>query len=443
MGRMPELGEVAVRPALHGETVESRYFALLRGETADSEDWLAQQLRRTETLTDDLPAEPDQLGPWIERRTAQVARRYADYLQQRRAGAPRQMFANRAQALYFLQQVSPTKAVDGAWLHGVLQHWDDPRYHGLIRIYLEELGDGDPACNHVVIYRRLLTEQGCHEPVPLADERYLQGALQLALGLNSEAFFPEVLGYNLGYEQLPLHLLISSYELQELGIDPHYFRLHVTIDNASTGHANKALEAVRHFWPEQDGETFYKRLVRGYRLNDLGAGSMDVAAGFDLESELLAALERKRTFAQHLHSDRCRFDGRTVNEWLSAAGSFPAFLEVLQRQRWILRDRDPAESRFWHLVEGPQAAMFGVFSPYEKQLLHDWIAGDWTPPRTRSIPVLFPETALPRLADDLPMASLIQHMAGDRHATPQGLAATRRYIQLTGLRGGHCHATDR
>ena len=76
-------------------------------------------------------------------------------------------------------------------------------------------------------------------------------------------------------------------------------------------------------------------------------------------------------------------------------------------------------------------------------MLHDGIAGEWTPPRTRSIPVLFPDTALPRLADELPMASLIEQMAGDRHATPQGLAATRRYIQLTGLKGGHCHATDR
>lgn len=438
MGRMPDTGEVTASPVMRADSFESVYFELLRGEVGDSESWLAAQLRRADSLTDDLPATPDQLANWTAARTASVARHYADYLAARRSGAPRRMFGSRAHALYFLQQVTPTKLVDGAWLHGVLRHWDDPRYHGLIRIYLEELGDGDPACNHVVIFRRLLGELGCHEVLPLADERYLQGALQLALGFNTERFLPEVLGYNLGYEQLPLHLLISSHELEELGIDPHYFRLHVTIDNACTGHANKALEAVRQFWPEQDGGLFYKRLARGYRLNDLGAGSMDIAAGFDLESELLAALERKRAFARHLHSDRCRFDGRTVNEWLSAPGSFPAFLEVLQRQRWILRDRDPAESRFWNLVEGPQAAMFGVFSPYEKQLLHDWIAGDWTPPKQRPLPVAFPDMALPPLVEEMSMTRLIEQMAGDRHATPAGLAATRRYLQLTGLKGGHC-----
>lgn len=438
MGRMPEPGAVIARPARQAISFESMYFELLRGDRESSEQWLAEQLRRADALADDLPPQPEQLAAWIETRSADVARQYAEYLEARRSGAPRRMFSGRAHALYFLQQVTPTKCVDGAWLHGVLAHWDDPRYHGLIRIYLEELGDGDPACNHVVIFRRLLAGLGCHESLPLADERYLQGALQLALGFASERFLPEVLGYNLGYEQLPLHLLISSHELEELGIDPHYFRLHVTIDNASTGHANKALQAVRQFWPAQGGEAFYKRLARGYRLNDLGAGSMDIAAGFDLESELLAALERKRGVAQHLHSDRCRFDGRTVNEWLSAPGSFPAFLDALQRQRWILRYRDPAESRFWHLVEGPQAVMFGVFSPYEKQLLHDWIAGEWTPPRHRPQPASVAEATLPSLPADLPIARLIEHMAGDRHATAQGLAATRRYLQSTGLKGGHC-----
>lgn len=435
---MGRTSEVTASPAVRASSFESVYFELLRGEVQDSEHWLAAQLRRAESLADDLPASLDQLASWMAARTASVARQYADYLAARRAGGPRRMFGSRAHALYFLQQVTPTKCVDGAWLHGVLHHWDDPRYHGLIRIYLEELGDGEPACNHVLIFRRLLGELGCHEALPLADERYLQGAVQLALGFNTEVFLPEVLGYNLGYEQLPLHLLISSHELEELGIDPHYFRLHVTIDNACTGHANKALEAVRQFCPAQGGEHFYKRLARGYRLNDLGPGSMDIAAGFDLESELLAALERKRAFARHLHSDRCRFDGRTVNEWLSAPGSFPAFLEVLQRQGWILRDRDPAQSRFWQLVEGPRAAMFGVFSPYEKQLLHDWIAGDWTPPKRRPLPVTFPDMALPSLAEDLPMDQLIEHLAADRHATPAGLAATRRYLQLTGLKGGHC-----
>jgi hypothetical protein len=61
---------------------------------------------------------------------------------------------------------------------------------------------------------------------------------------NAEKFLPEVIGFNLGYEQLPLHLLITAYELKELHIDPYYFTLHITVDNADSGHAKQAVDAV-------------------------------------------------------------------------------------------------------------------------------------------------------------------------------------------------------
>jgi hypothetical protein len=39
--------------------------------------------------------------------------------------------------------------------------------------------------------------------------------------------------------------------------------------------------------------------------------------------------------------------------------------------------RAPAEnSRFWKLLQGERAEMFGVFSSYELQVIHDWIRGD-------------------------------------------------------------------
>ncbi|MNJ12701.1 hypothetical protein D3C77_68960 [compost metagenome] len=442
MTAAPALDPLALNPrAGH----EARYHALLRGDLSGSATWLAEQLQQAEALPDELPNNPAELGQWTADRAAAVAGHYAGYLAERKAGGARRYFSNRAHALYFLQHVAPTKAVDGAWLFGMLRHWADPRYHGLIRIYLEELGDGDPACNHVLIYRRLLSELGCHEVLPLADDRYRQGALQLALGFNTEAFLPEVIGYNLGYEQLPLHLLISAYELDELGIDPQYFRLHVTIDNASSGHACKAVQALAQLWPEQGASEFYRRVARGYRLNELGPCSPTIIAGFDLETELLAAFERKRSFGQHMHSDYCRIEGRTVNQWLAEPGSIPGFLAALQDKGWIKRGEDPAHSRFWQLIEGPAAAMFGVFSPYEKQLLHDWIAVSWQPRRPRHGPVKAEVpmhddavlNALERELHDLPpearIAYLISEMAGARHALPQGLAATRKYAQMTGL----------
>ena len=426
--------------------MQQRYHTLLQGWPGEGLDWLQSQLQLADTLPDDLPDDPAQLASWSAYRASEVARCYAAYLAGRKAGATRRYFSNRAHALYFLQHVAPTKAVDGAWLAGTLRHWPDPRFHGLIRTYLEELGDGDPACNHVLIFQRLLSELGCHEPLALGADRYLQGCVQLTLGLNTEALLPEVLGYNLGYEQPPLHLLITAYELDELGIDPQYFRLHLTIDNASSGHACKALHALQQLWPGQGSTPFYQRVSRGYRLNDLGTGALAIIDSFDLEAELLAALERKRSFGQHMHSDYCRFEGRTVNQWLAETNLLSGFLAVLQRKGWIKRHQDPAHSRFWQLIDGPAAVMFGVFSPYEKQLLHDWIAGNWTPagkPGRAAIIKAEPavdaqlEDELDALLQSLPahtrIEQLVEEMNGNRHALPRGLWATRRFARMTGL----------
>lgn len=420
------------------DEVAHRYQALLAGRDATAEDWLETQLRRVRDREDDLPEEPNLLPQWAEHHAAQVAHDHAHYLRQRREGAPRRYFATRAQALWFLQQVAPTKAVDGAWLHGTLRHWRDPRYHGLIRTFLEELGDGDPRCNHVLIYQRLLSRLGCLQGLPLEPSRFVQGAVQLALGQHCERFLPEVIGYNLGYEQPPLHLLVTTHELAELGIDAHYFQLHVTIDNAASGHARRSLESLRMLAPAGD-EDFYARVRHGYRLNDLGLDTPSLIASFDLQGELLAALERKRVFGQFMHSDRCRLQGRTINQWLAEPGAMAKFLEALQAQGWIKRDSDPMQSRFWSLIDGPGAAMFGVFSAYEKQLWHDWIAGSWQGAGPRRVPPGQWEQALalqaeaPGRAQASEIATLIEAMAGNRHAEPTGLRATRDYIAATGL----------
>lgn len=56
----------------------------------------------------------------------------------------------------------------------------------------------------------------------------MKAAIQLCLG-NSGKYLPELLGFNLGYEELPLHLLTTIDDLKELGIDSTYFQIHVSI----------------------------------------------------------------------------------------------------------------------------------------------------------------------------------------------------------------------
>ena len=410
--------------------------------------FLQEQLQQCAAHGSDLPAEPAHIETHIVRSNARTARAWRDYLLTRKQGQPRRYFSNRAHALYFLRNVAPTKLVDGAWLYGTLQHGHSPHMHDLQRTYVEELGNGQPEHNHVLLYKKLLASQDTQDLDGLPAERFTQGALQLALGHLGEDFLPEVIGYNLGYEQLPLHLLITTYELTELGIDAHYFRLHITVDNASTGHARRAARAVLDNLPDNgQQQRFYERVQRGYLLNELGSSSTSVIAEFNLDKELCRVLEDKASIARHMHSDRCRIAGRTINQWLDSQGQIPALLDALQRHNWIRRHQDPQGSRFWRLITDSRAPMLGGFSDYELQLLYDWIGGEWqcapsartanptanlNDPR-RSDSLRREEHTLHKTLSILPeeqrLAHLLELMAPARHFTPAGLAATRLFAR--------------
>jgi len=359
------------------ESAKELYFALYADPSSHAragEAYLREQIAAVQDIPADLPPTLAQLPAWIEARSEAVGIQYREYLAARKGGAPRRYFHNRAHALNFIKSVAPTKLVDGSWLYGMLKHWDSPDFHPLIKTYLEELGEGAPSKNHVTIYRKLLATHGIDNWEELSDDHFVQGAIQLALGQNADRFLPEVIGFNLGYEQLPLHLLITSYELNEFGIDPYYFTLHVTVDNAATGHAQKAVQALLDLMPRVgDRAAFYQRVLDGYRLNELGASTNSVIAGFDVQDELVNILAQKSVVGKNMHSDYCRVAGRSVNEWLGEPGQIPGFLAAMETAGWIKRGEDVEHSRFWRLIEGERAEMFGVFSAYEQQVLRDWI----------------------------------------------------------------------
>ncbi|MEH6437404.1 iron-containing redox enzyme family protein [Massilia sp. DD77] len=460
------------------ERAKNVYFSLYAEPASmpdEAQDFLREQIAAASGLPADLPSTVAELPGWVEQHTDAVGAQYREYLAARKAGAPRRYFSCRAHALYFIKGVAPTKLVDGAWLYGLLRQWDKQAFHPLIKTYLEELGEGVPDKNHVTIYRKLLATHGCEGWEGLDDQHFLQGAIQLVLGHHAERFLPEVIGYNLGYEQLPLHLLITSYELNELGIDPYYFTLHVTVDNAATGHARKAVQALADLMPRVgDRDAFYRRVLDGYRLNELGASTTSVIAEFDLQAELVNILAAKSSVGKNMHSDYCRVAGRSVNDWLAEPARIPDFLAALEKAGWIKRGEDPEHSRFWRLVHGERAEMFGVFSAYEQQVLRDWImsapGGEGSAAagrvlthraRQRTLDTLgqhaergiaFPERGLirrhPRLEEpDNELRLLEQQVAAasgkqdamdllakllspEVHHTAAGLMATRMYTQL-------------
>jgi len=430
--------------------------------------FLGCALDRAEGDACDLPESPQDLHAWMRNAAQLATAKYRAYLEDRKAGKPRRYFQNRAHALYFLRSVAPTKLVDGAWLYGLLAHARNPRFKNLISTYLEELGDGRPDKNHVLLYRELLDRHGLSAGDPLPDAYYLQGALQLALGYCADDFLPEVIGFNLGYEQLPLHLLITAYELNELGIDPYYFTLHITVDNADSGHARRAVQAVLDCLPRVgDSDEFWQRVRNGCKLSEAGIGTTQAIASFDIEREVINIFSRKSVTGHGAHSDYCRVAGRSVNDWLASGDNIPAFLAALRQAGWIKHGAPVQESRFWKLLQGERAEMFGVFSPYELQLIQDWIRGDASadgqafdepalaagqrrasfralarrtqlsgvpqPPAVEPLdPDLLTLQAQVDMTGDLARRKqlLVQAMAPDRHWTPAGLYATRLFRQL-------------
>ena len=452
--------------ALYRRLADGQVDAATRAEAAQ---FLRDQLA-TAPAEDALPASPQDLTAWMQASAQIVAANYSVYLEQRAGGAPRRYFGNRAHALYFLRSVAPTKLVDGAWLYGLLPHWRNSRFDDLVRTYVEELGEGAANKNHVVLYRKLLARYGLDPLDDLPDEFHVQGLVQLALACNAEEFLPEVIGFNLGYEQLPLHLLISAYELNELGLDPYYFTLHVTVDNSDSGHAMRACKAVLETLPRiGDTAAYWQRIRAGAGLADAGLGTSDVIEGFDIQAEVVRILSRKSSAGRGAHSDYCQLAGRKVNDWLSQPKQVPAFLAALHQAGWIKPGAPVEQSRFWGLLQGERAEMFGVFSSYELQVIHDWIRGDASSdgqaftehaaPVGRSRRPTFraqaklaaarghaaPQEAegantelldpdlqalceqLPRLADEQQMQLLVEAMSPAQHWTPAGLYATKLF----------------
>ena len=406
----------------------------------EAEALINEAISQLDPLACDLPDHPHQLEAWMEDCFQTTTAKYGRYLEKRKQGGPRSYFSNRAHALYFLRAAAPTKLVDGAWLYGLLKHWRNPKFADSLHTYLEELGNGIADKNHVAIYKSLLSSHSLDLAGDLDDQFYSQGLLQLALAANAANYLPEIIGFNLGYEQLALHLLITAYELNEMGIDPYYFTLHITADNTDTGHARRAVRTVLDNLPKLGSADEYWRRVRlGYGLSSAGIGTSEVISSFNIEQEVVNIFSRKGVAGRGVHSNYCRIAGRHVNDWLEHKEEIPEFLAALQRTDWINRGMPVKKSRLWHLLEGHRADMFGVFTTYELQVIHDWIRGDASidaraytenaQHELRSIRPSYKVAAkLSRLHAETPLNNDFQHSADD--LTDEDLLALTRQLQI-------------
>lgn len=402
----------------------------------------------------------------------------------RRAGME-MFSGGREAAKRWLRRSSVVKYVDGAWLQHLLRvttglsesldggvssicassertEWLREQRRAARaswQVMTEELGDGDLSRSHVAIYENLMdalaAEDGEPHPPKGEDREFIRwsgaggregeaafgqvpdeksgahssgnarcwrsGVSQLALSISPNEYLPESIGWNSSYEGLPYHLLVSSRELQEHDIDAYYFWLHVSIDNAATGHSAMARECVVNFIEAAErthGHAFademWARVKLGFALADFipttptsAAKAEDVdyddtpaeltytlvtredtgglAPGLDEDAcaldqarqEMAHILESKATIAHGLHGGvHAKIAGEPLSYWLDpehARERSPLLLDALANNpAWITRG-DPKSSRFVQEFEWG-GKMFGAMTAREVNVLKRWVS---------------------------------------------------------------------
>ncbi|KAF3141703.1 hypothetical protein TWF703_001725 [Orbilia oligospora] len=359
----------------------------------------------------------DALLEFQQKEDNKVMDMWEQYLARRRAKGPREMFSTREEAKWWLLQSSPVKYVDGAWL-GHINKITTP--FGLRRVVKnawqvlsEELGDGDLEKNHVYLYRQLMeaVEPGfpAGDDVDFIDPRHglneygvwKAAIAQLLISLFPHQFLPEIIGFNMHYEAMALETLKVSKELKELGYDPYYFVLHISIDNADSGHTAIALETAMGYLEliqKRDGDAAakhtWKRIQAGYILSK-GLPTAPICPKFktpntvlptererfprnSLEAEVIRIFKAKALVSQKIHcNSKVKFGGRTITEWLIPNGLESQqhqiqFLDALSNaEPWIFKG-DSDKSRLMKELSW-QGRMFGSFTQSEVHAVKQWI----------------------------------------------------------------------
>jgi hypothetical protein len=353
----------------------------------------------------------DALNDFLKRKDTDITDQYEQYVARRKSGSPREMFSDKEEAKWWLKQAAPVKYVDGAWL-GQINKISTPFAYRRItknawQVMSEELGDGDLAKNHVHVYRDLMqdidaglpeadAEDFIHPRHGLNEARCWKAAMaQLLVSLFPHDFLPEALGFNMSYESLPLHLLKTIKEMRELKLNPYYFELHVSIDNADSGHAAMAMETVADYITliaETEGEeaahVAWKRVQAGYILADGLLTTPDSPSlrkqpevpfpRNDTEVALLEIFKAKSPVAHKIHcNSRLKIGRRSLVDWLEPnAFKDPKWqqdflLDLGNCRPWVIKGNSE-KSRLIREISW-EGKMFGSFTQTEVETLKAWI----------------------------------------------------------------------
>ena len=300
-------------------------------------------------------------------------------------------FRTREDFEFSLINFAPFNQNDGAWLHKVTPAGPlDEIQSLLLSIWMDEAGDGKVHQSPCNVYTDLLHSLGIYLPDPRSrayafDERFLDSAfyvpvLELAIAQFSQEYLPELIGFTLELEWTVPGVFPIEKLAEYHGVDSHFFRLHIGIDNAADGHGAKAKEAVKLYLARvrQDGGEEAMQRARRRIWNGFLAFGDTGTLGEDLRQALLARqqetpraavrriVEEKARYGKLNHHDRT-LGAQKINDWFSDPDGF---LDALVAADYI-DPGDPDRSRFFELT-GFNGPMFKVFKDEELDAWTRW-----------------------------------------------------------------------
>jgi hypothetical protein len=372
----------------------------------------AQALPEHESILSIQSFSRQDLEEFQRKRDNSIGQQWEKYNIRRKEGGQRELFLDRKEAIWWLKQIAPVKYVDGAWL-GHIGKVATPfalqkTMKGAWQILSEELGDGDLEKNHVHLYHKLLETVAPGLPTAeLLDFGHPRHELdtlsvwksaiaQLLVSLFPNKFLPEILGFNLHFEAISVDTLKAAKELREVGIDPYYFILHISIDNADSGHTAIAIEIVceymdyiRRFEGQEAAQKAWKKIQAGYLLSSGLPGTVvcpsrkgqidDFRVRLNpTEMKVIEIFQAKAQVVSGIHcGSRARIGSRSVADWLDPVALESkewqiGLLDALSCSKYWIHKGNSNESRFMRELRW-NGRMFGSFTHNEYNILRQWI----------------------------------------------------------------------
>ncbi|NMO50806.1 hypothetical protein HH310_06320 [Actinoplanes sp. TBRC 11911] len=296
------------------------------------------------------------------------------------------LFRTREDVVERLRQSGPLNQTDGVWLRNVATIGPIDDLTGfLTRIWLDEVGEGDPGQNHANVFTRTL-ESVRIQTAPLSSIEYAQDdtllesaftlpLFQLVVSQFTEQFFPEILGMTLFLEWESVELTTTQRLLEHHKLDSTYYALHVAIDNAHEGHGGIAKRAVKRYlgrFPDDSRQEQWRRVWNGYvAFRTTGTLGADLAAKVTsptrTRDRVIAMIEHKKKYGSLNHARVAPQTGMSNNLFENPGQMLDALVGSGQ-----VVPGDPDGSPFMAQMRFG-GHMYRVFTDEEQRYWADWI----------------------------------------------------------------------